>query len=74
MLRLGDAEDEASVGRQVDGPGGHGALGDALAAGEEGRPHVHVGGEVLDVGHVAVLAEERATARPACPGSAASNW
>ena len=29
-----------------------------LAAGEERRPHVDVGGQVLDVRHVAVLAEE----------------
>ena len=29
-----------------------------FAAGQERRPHVDVGGQVLDVGHVAVLAEE----------------
>ena len=35
------------------------ALGDAVAPGDEGRPHVDVVVQVLHVGHVAVLAEER---------------
>ena len=58
LLGLGDAEDVGQRGCEVDRPRGDLALGDAGAAGEEGRPHVDGRAEVLDVRHVAVLAEE----------------
>ena len=58
LLGLGDVEDVGEGRGEVDGPGGDGPAVDAGAVGEERRPHVDVVGQVLDVRHVAVLAEE----------------
>ena len=60
VLRRRDVEEERRRRGEVDAAHvlGHSSV-DRVAAGEERRPHVGVAGEVLDVGHVAVLAEER---------------
>ena len=78
VLRLGDAQqvrDASAPGRSCAGRSTV-ALGDAVAAGDERRAHVDVGGQVLHVRHVAVLAEEgragdqRARASPRRTGTA----
>ena len=74
VLRLGDAEQVREGRREVDRAGRDRALGDALATGQERRPHVDVVGEVLDVRARSRAGRRSATARRACPGVAASNW
>ena len=59
VLRLGNAEDVGQRRRQVDGSKRHGhrIWLDALAAGDEGGAHVHVGIQDRHVRDVAVLTE-----------------
>ena len=74
VLRHRHSEQIGDRGRHIDRADPADPLvGDGVTAGQEGRPHVHVGGKVLHVGDVAVLAEERRRATRA-PGVAASNW
>ena len=68
VLRHRDVEQEGGRRREVDAAHpARAAAGDGAAAGQEGRAHVRVRGEVLHVGHVAVLPEER-RARDQRPG------
>ena len=72
VLRLGDSEQEGERRREVDRLRRHLALRDPLAPGER-RPHVDVRGQVLEVRHVPVLAEE-VRWRDQRPGVSASYW
>ena len=55
----GIAEQVGEGRREVDRPRRDLPLAIALPTGQEGRAHVDVVGEVLDIGHVAVLTEEQ---------------
>ena len=60
VLGHGDVEEEGRCRRKVDAADVDGdAPRDGVATGQERGPHVGVALEVLDIGHVPVLAEER---------------